>query len=166
MLIMTFLIYELPVFWYWPSYISGSAVFMASLTTFAAGAAMMPTRMLAYQELGTFLMLIMTFSWLYSTFFFQSLLCIIGPSKTFCQLSVSGIREGLLDRWKTFRQRITASDSQLNVCRQRIAASESSVNMSRIDSSSMNVGDGDDELLHDNLNEFNYDPDESLLIIR
>ncbi len=30
---------------------------MAALTTFAAGAAMMPTRMLAYQELGTFLML-------------------------------------------------------------------------------------------------------------
>ena len=147
---------------------------MASLTTFAAGAAMMPTRMLAYQELGTFLMLIMAFSWLYSTFFFQALLCIIGPSKTFCQLSLSGIRElslsgireGLLDRWKAFRQRSTASDSQINVCRQRITDSDSSVNLGRIDSSSLNVRDGDDELLNDNLNEFNYDPDESLLIIR
>ncbi|CAH1783052.1 unnamed protein product, partial [Owenia fusiformis] len=57
----------------------GSAVAMAAFTTFIAGAAIMPARILGYQRLGVFLMLVMTFSWIYATFFFQSLCRIIGP---------------------------------------------------------------------------------------
>ncbi|XP_070577195.1 protein dispatched homolog 1-like isoform X2 [Ptychodera flava] len=57
----------------------GSAIMMAALTTFFAGAMMMPSTVLSYTQLGTFLMLVMAISWLYSTFFFQSLCRIIGP---------------------------------------------------------------------------------------
>ncbi len=64
----------------------GSAVAMAALTTFAAGSAMMPSHTVAYTKLGTFLMLVMAFSWLYATFFFQSVCRIIGPRGTFCQI--------------------------------------------------------------------------------
>ncbi len=64
----------------------GSAVAMAALTTFAAGAAMMPTRIMAYYELGTFLMVVMSFSWSFSTFFFQAVCSVIGPLSTKCQI--------------------------------------------------------------------------------
>ena len=59
----------------------GAAVAMAALTTFFAGVAVMPCQVLIYIKLGIFLMLVMTFSWLYSNFFFQSVCHIIGPSK-------------------------------------------------------------------------------------
>nr|XP_054758415.1 protein dispatched homolog 1-like [Lytechinus pictus] len=57
----------------------GSAISMAALTTFIAGALMMPASILSYTQMGTFLMLIMTISWLYSTLFFQALCRVIGP---------------------------------------------------------------------------------------
>ena len=63
----------------------GSPVAMAAMTTFLAGAMMMPSTVLAYRQLGTFLMLIMAVSWLYSTFFFQSMLRILGPQGGFGQ---------------------------------------------------------------------------------
>ena len=66
----------------------GPAVTMAALTTFVAGAMMMPSSILAYTQLGTFLMLIMFFSWLYANFSFQPLCSLIGPQRTFGQLSV------------------------------------------------------------------------------
>ena len=64
----------------------GFAVAVAALTTFLAGSAVMPSHIIAYTKLGIFLMLVMSFSWVYSTFFFQSLCCIIGPKGNFCQL--------------------------------------------------------------------------------
>ncbi|ELT93392.1 hypothetical protein CAPTEDRAFT_42552, partial [Capitella teleta] len=64
----------------------GSAVAMAALTTFAAGAAMLPSSILAYTKLGIFLMLVMLFSWIYSTFLFQSICRIIGPRGNVCQI--------------------------------------------------------------------------------
>lgn len=66
----------------------GSSVFMASLTTFLAGAAIAASRVLPYQELGQFLMLVMVFSWSFSTFFYQALLHWIGPTGGFCQISI------------------------------------------------------------------------------
>ena len=66
----------------------GSAVAMAALTTFMAGAAVMPSHVLAYLRLGTFLMLVMTFSWIYATFFFLAVCRIIGPNGNFCQIPV------------------------------------------------------------------------------
>ena len=64
----------------------GAAIFMAAGTTFIAGACMLPSIVLFYLQLGTFLMLVMAFSWLFATFFFQSLLYVIGPNGRFCQI--------------------------------------------------------------------------------
>ena len=63
----------------------GSPVAMAALTSFLAGGLMMPSTILAYRQLGTFLMLSMSISWVYATFFFQSLLRTIGPQGGFGQ---------------------------------------------------------------------------------
>ena len=57
----------------------GSAVAMAALTTFVAGAAIMGGRVLGYRNFGVFLMVVMTVSWAFATFFFLSLCACIGP---------------------------------------------------------------------------------------
>ncbi|KAJ7333808.1 Protein dispatched 1 [Desmophyllum pertusum] len=49
---------------------------------------MMPATVLAYFQLGQFLMLVMVFSWLYSTFGFLSICTVIGPKDNFGQLSI------------------------------------------------------------------------------
>ena len=64
----------------------GSSIFMAAATTFIAGACIMPTIVLFYTQLGTFLMIVMTCSWLFSSFFFQSLCYVIGPNGNFSQI--------------------------------------------------------------------------------
>ncbi|KAH9509161.1 Protein dispatched 1 [Bulinus truncatus] len=58
----------------------GSPVAMATLTTMLAGALIMPSTVLAYRKFGTFLLLLVSLAWLYATFFFQSLLRIMGPN--------------------------------------------------------------------------------------
>lgn len=63
----------------------GSPVSMAALTTFLAGALVMPSTVLAYRQLGTFLMLLMSISWLMSTLFFMALLRCAGPQGGFGQ---------------------------------------------------------------------------------
>ncbi len=50
---------------------------------------MMPATVLAYFQLGQFLMLVMVFSWLYSTFGFLSICTVIGPRDDFGQLNIS-----------------------------------------------------------------------------
>ncbi|RVE55999.1 hypothetical protein OJAV_G00231590 [Oryzias javanicus] len=57
----------------------GSAIAMAAVTTFVAGAMMMPSTVLAYTQLGTFMMLIMCISWAFATFFFQCMCRCLGP---------------------------------------------------------------------------------------
>ena len=47
----------------------------------------MPASVLAYFQLGQFLMLVMVFSWFYSTFIFLSICTMIGPNNDFGQLS-------------------------------------------------------------------------------
>ena len=49
----------------------------------------MPAKVLAYFQLGQFLMLVMVFSWLYSTFIFLSICTMIGPKNDFGQLNVT-----------------------------------------------------------------------------
>ncbi|KAJ7373717.1 Protein dispatched 1 [Desmophyllum pertusum] len=56
---------------------------------FDAGLMMMPATVLAYFQLGQFLMLVMVFSWLYSTFGFLSICTVIGPKDNFGQLSIT-----------------------------------------------------------------------------
>ena len=53
-------------------------VSMAALTTFLAGICLLPTRVLAYIQIGTFIVILMSTSWIFSTFFFHALLRIIG----------------------------------------------------------------------------------------
>ncbi|XP_030051835.1 protein dispatched homolog 1 [Microcaecilia unicolor] len=64
----------------------GSAIAMAALTTFVAGAMMMPSTVLAYTQLGTFMMLIMCISWAFATFFFQCVCRCLGPQGTCGQI--------------------------------------------------------------------------------
>ena len=49
----------------------------------------MPTTVLVYLQLGQFLMLVMVFSWLYSTFSFLAICNVIGPKNDFGQLSIA-----------------------------------------------------------------------------
>lgn len=62
---------------------------MAAITTGMAGAFMLPSSVLAYIQIGKFLLIVMSVSWLFSTMFFMSLLKIIGPQHGFGQLNVS-----------------------------------------------------------------------------
>ncbi|XP_071510461.1 protein dispatched homolog 1-like [Diadema antillarum] len=66
-----------------------AALTMAALTTFFAGAFMLPATVLSYVQLGTFLVLVMTISWFYGTFLFVSMCRTIGPQKSFAQISLS-----------------------------------------------------------------------------
>lgn len=58
---------------------------MAAVTTAAAGVFMLPSDVLAYIQIGVFLVVVMTTSWLYSTFFLMSLLYAMGPQYGFGQ---------------------------------------------------------------------------------
>ena len=64
-----------------------SPIAMAALTTFAAGAAVLPSSVVAYQQIGTFVVVVMSVSWLYSTFFLPSLLRIMGPERGCAQMA-------------------------------------------------------------------------------
>ena len=59
--------------------------------SFVSGLMMMPATVLAYFQLGQFLMLVMVFSWFYSTFIFLSICAVIGPKDNFGQLSISNL---------------------------------------------------------------------------
>ncbi|KAF6205920.1 hypothetical protein GE061_020096 [Apolygus lucorum] len=54
-------------------------VSVAALTTLVSGAFMLPSHILAYTQIGTFLVVVMVVSWTYATFFLPSLLCALGP---------------------------------------------------------------------------------------
>ena len=64
----------------------GPAITMAALTTFVAGSMMMPATILTYVQLGVFLMLIMTYSWVFANFFFLPVCAIMGPQHRFAQI--------------------------------------------------------------------------------
>ena len=57
-----------------------------------SGAVVMPSSVLSYVQLGQFLMLIMSISWLYATFFFQAICAIMGPENDTGQLTMAKIR--------------------------------------------------------------------------
>ncbi|KAK7868686.1 hypothetical protein R5R35_006977 [Gryllus longicercus] len=65
----------------------GGPTAMAALTTAAAGAFMLPSSVLAYIQIGIFLVVVMLVSWVYSTFFLGSLLRVGGPQHGFGQFS-------------------------------------------------------------------------------
>ena len=128
----------------------GSAVAMAALTTFAAGAAMMPTRIIAYKELGCFLMLVMVFSWSFSTFFFQAICRVVGPTGNFCQISCNNCRiwQHIM---KNFMKVFRCKKAQTQNIGAEMNSTSPSLYPTQIDS--------DDELLADYLNELEYADD-------
>lgn len=63
----------------------GGPTLMAAITSGAAGALMLPSHVLAYIQIGLFLILVMGVSWIYATFFLCPILAIMGPSPTFAQ---------------------------------------------------------------------------------
>lgn len=70
----------------------GAAITLAAISTFIAGACMLPATVLSYVQLGTFLTLVMAISWVYGIFLFVSLCRTIGPEGTFAQISRSCCR--------------------------------------------------------------------------
>jgi protein dispatched 1 len=62
---------------------------MAATTTIASGFLMLPSSVLAYIQIGVFLVVAMSISWIFSTFFLMSLLSLCGPQFGFGQLSLS-----------------------------------------------------------------------------
>lgn len=60
---------------------------MAALTTIIAGVFMLPSQVLAYIQIGVFLVVIMSTSWIFATFFLMSLLRICGPEHGFLQFN-------------------------------------------------------------------------------
>lgn len=59
--------------------VMGVSISSASATTFIAGAVMCFSKTLFFYKFGVFLVLIMSLSWLLSTFFLTSLLAVAGP---------------------------------------------------------------------------------------
>lgn len=55
-------------------------VSMAAFTTLIPGICMLPTRVLAYVQIGSFIIVLMCTSWFLATFFFQAFLHILGPT--------------------------------------------------------------------------------------
>lgn len=62
---------------------------MAALTSGVSGLLMLPSQVLAYTQIGVFLVVAMSISWIFSTFFLMSLLSLCGPQFGFGQLSIS-----------------------------------------------------------------------------
>lgn len=71
----------------------GGPTAMAALTTAAAGAFMLPSIVLAYIQIGIFLITVMSVSWIYSTFFLGSLLRVGGPQHGFGQFSYPNLHK-------------------------------------------------------------------------
>lgn len=98
---------------------------MAAITTGAAGAFMLPSSVLAYIQIGKFLLIVMSISWLYGTFFFGSLLCTIGPQHGFGQFKFTSISKRENKNGKThtdYNKRISAHGT---VSEQLLSASSS-----------------------------------------
>ena len=67
----------------------GGSLTAAMVTTLVTGLCMLPTDVLAYYKLGTFLALVIIVSWFYAMFFMPSLLIHIGPKGSFLQINLT-----------------------------------------------------------------------------
>lgn len=67
----------------------GGPTLMAAITSGAAGALMLPSHVLAYIQIGIFLLIVMGISWIYATLFLCSMLAVMGPSSHFAQFEYS-----------------------------------------------------------------------------
>lgn len=77
----------------------GGPTLMAAVTSGAAGALMLPSQVLAYIQIGIFLLLVMGISWIYATLFLCPILAVIGPSKHFAQYQYPRFSTSWLRLW-------------------------------------------------------------------
>ncbi|KAK9890454.1 hypothetical protein WA026_010540 [Henosepilachna vigintioctopunctata] len=87
---------------------------MAAITTGAVGAFMLPSLILPYIQIGIFLVIVMSVSWLYATFFLGSLLASLGPQNHFSQFSYSKICRCLNGKPSRDRARSRPTNSSIS----------------------------------------------------
>lgn len=98
---------------------------MAAVTTGAAGAFMIPSSVLAYTQIGSFLLIVMSISWLYGTFFFASVLCAMGPQHNFGQIRIWSYNKQENKNVKNHIEHIQRLSTQGTVSEQLLSASSS-----------------------------------------
>lgn len=75
----------------------GGPTFMAAITSGAAGVLMLPSRVMAYIQIGIFLLLVMVISWIYATLFMCPILAVVGPASRFAQFKYPRYRLNMRD---------------------------------------------------------------------
>lgn len=98
---------------------------MVALTTAFAGAFMLLSDVLAYIQLGKFLIIVMSISWLYATFFLMSLLRICGPQYECGQFKWPSFDKGDKQNAKNHSNRNNRMSTQNFATEQLLSASSS-----------------------------------------
>lgn len=88
---------------------------MAATTTGFAGVLMLPSSVLAYTQIGVFLVVAMSISWIFSTFFLMSLLSLCGPQFGFGQFSIGkpSFKNGVKSDAKAIKNQIDAINNKI-----------------------------------------------------
>ncbi|XP_012280511.1 protein dispatched [Orussus abietinus] len=97
----------------------GGPTLMAAVTSGAAGALMLPSRVLAYIQIGIFLLLVMGISWLYATLFLCPLLAVMGPSRHFAQFQYPRLGKSFFRMKKDIVEGTTEVDKRNGRSRKR-----------------------------------------------
>lgn len=108
---------------------------LAALTTGAAGAFMIPSSVLAYIQIGIFLVVSMTISWIFSTFFLMSLLYLIGPENGFGQFKIPNWRKPTRESNQQLKDQIDIINNTI------IPQNQSTASEQLLSTSSSAVGD-------------------------
>lgn len=98
---------------------------MAATTTAAAGIFMLPSQVLAYIQIGLFLVVVMLVSWLYATFFLMSVLLVGGPEYGYGQFQYPSCGSWLCRGGGVFRGRNKGSSSSTSATANKTADSNS-----------------------------------------
>lgn len=98
---------------------------MVALTTGFAGAFMLLSDVLAYIQLGKFLIIVMSISWMYATFFLMSLLRICGPQYGCGQFKLPNFDQGDKQNAKNHLNRNNRMSTQGFATEQLLSASSS-----------------------------------------
>ncbi|EZA51791.1 hypothetical protein DMN91_003866 [Ooceraea biroi] len=111
----------------------GGPTLMAAVTSGAAGALMLPSHVLAYIQIGVFLLLVMGVSWLYATLFLCPMLAIMGPLQ-FAQFKYSKLKRLICFHKYNDDDNVIEADKDNNqakkICKGRGMQSESTLSTS------------------------------------
>lgn len=118
---------------------------MAATTTGVSGLLMMPSSVLAYIQIGVFLVVAMSISWIFSTFFLMSLLSLCGPQFGFGQLSIT------YPRFKSARGENGIIHNQIDIIHNTIQQQSSEQLLSGSSSAACDFMDSETQLEMDSL---------------